>query len=328
MVVLADIVAWYQPRAIEDPETGAILRYERKFDGDRLQVYSSYFEDKFGMSEKQVRVALDRLIAMGVVTRTVEERVTVVRQGAQTILYNVPYVDLNAAALARISLPREWQEEGGVCPTGHRGMSYRTQGYALYGIHTDLTDTVLSIPPENGNADKIDPYFGKTPQDVFGKRPAQIAAEQNKLLVESMELPWAQWHAIVACLADVHGLKVAIEEMGDDRSLQKMQDLTNKLARVHVDTEGKIQALYQSWLKYTPLGKKAAKGNKRPMGSNLSDHASDLISKGMMKNGTISGTQMDSAPSGTDTQCDGDIDYTELAESNELLPEVQFRDDE
>ena len=135
-----------------------------------------------------------------------------------------------------------------------------------------------------------------------------------------MALPWEQWHALVSKVTDIHGLTSAVETMKDDKSLQKMQDLTNRLALAGVDTQEKVWGLYQSWLKTTPLGKKAAKGNKRPLGSNLTDHASDLIDRGIMINGIIVSAQLGNS---TGTQSGGveggDIDYTALAEQSSTV---------
>ena len=127
MVVLADIIEWYQPRPVEDPDTGAIIGYERRFKSESLQLYSAYFEQKYGMSEKQVRLALGKLVGIGVVLYTVEAKVQIVeKDGAIGHRYNVPYIDLNVEVLRLISIPKEWQDQGGcvlqgtgVCPTGH-----------------------------------------------------------------------------------------------------------------------------------------------------------------------------------------------------------------
>ena len=125
MVLLSDIIEWYQPRPVEDAETGAIIGYERRFNGERLQLYSAYFEQRYGMSEKQIRLAIDKLVSIGVIVFSVEPRVQITeKDGSIGYRHNVPYFDLNIEILRQISLPAEWQE-GGVCPTGHRGVSYR-----------------------------------------------------------------------------------------------------------------------------------------------------------------------------------------------------------
>lgn len=332
MVVLADVVAWYQPRAIEDPETGLIARYERKFNGEQLQAYSGYFEEKFGMSEKQFRGAKDRLVAMGVVQFYVVEKLAIATEdGSIAYKYNVPFIDLNLPILYKITLPKEWQMDGG-------GMPCRTQGYALQGTGvcptghtTDITYTeyLSSSLTEQANGtvsnDEFppDPFIGKTLSDYVNQRQSVIDAKARKVLVESLGLTLPQFHANTDRLAEIHGKVTAIWQMNSDNDLKKMQEMTNKLALVKIDTVEKINALYENWEEFSSLGKKTKKAGTVPIGSNLTDHASFLRDKGFLDdNGNITATMGIKNTNGG-SECGDGIDYNQAVEDDSDMPEVQ-----
>ena len=324
MCVLADIVAWYKPRPVEDHETGQIVRYERKFKGDRFQAYSAYFEDKFGMSEKQFRDAKDKLISLGLIIYEVKDRYDFETDNGTVTKYNVPFIDLNLQKLYQITLPADWQTERG-------GMPYRTHPYALQdtplcptGHTTDITYTENRSSSLQDLADESvrnggyppDPYIGKTLMGTINSRQTVIDAKARKILVESFGLEMAQFHANTARLAEIHGKTVAIEQMGSDNDLFKMQNMTNMLAAVRVDTVEKIDALLTNWLDFASMGKKAKKDGTPPIGSNLTDHASFLRGKGLLDdNGNIAATMGIRNPDGGSACGDG-IDYNKLFEQS------------
>lgn len=75
IVILSDIVYWYRPRAVLDEETGTLLRWERRFHGDKLQRNYQQISERFGLSKTQAARAVKRLRDLGLVTmefRTVE----------------------------------------------------------------------------------------------------------------------------------------------------------------------------------------------------------------------------------------------------------------
>ena len=289
MVVLADIIEWYQPRPVEDPDTGAIIGYERRFKSESLQLYSAYFEQKYGMSEKQVRLALGKLVGIGVVLYTVEAKVQIVeKDGAIGHRYNVPYIDLNVEVLRLISIPKEWQDQGGVCPTGHRGVSYRAQGCVLQGTHTNKPITNIlpnSAQPELTNSSETDNtngYFG-----LPGFRPdRRVLSVQTRLLEASrVGLTVETLRENAEVLGRIHGVTdmVMAGPAFDEAEYTKMQEHAIALASRGIKTADQIRALYASWMKEDGIGRKETNGGeslKPPKGNQLVKHASWLVQEG------------------------------------------------
>ena len=123
MFLLSDVVYCYQPRVVEDPRTGIVLCYERRFEGEMLQRDAEYYE-RYGFTEKQYRTALDRLCEIGVCFRVTVAKVDFVDgNGATRTRYSVPYIGLDTQILYEITVPVEIRyllvQRGGGCPTGH-----------------------------------------------------------------------------------------------------------------------------------------------------------------------------------------------------------------
>ena len=99
ILVLSEIVYWYRLNEIGDAAERTV-RLERKFYGDKLQLYYNAFASKFGISVDSAKKAVYRLIEFGVITRELR---TVEIGGAP--VGNVPFWDINVEKLAEITFP-------------------------------------------------------------------------------------------------------------------------------------------------------------------------------------------------------------------------------
>jgi hypothetical protein len=98
ITILAEIVYWYRRSEVRDDLTGEVKGYKTKFKADKLQRSIRDLADKFGFSYKQVRDALNRLEAAGLIKKEYRE----VRTGMGT-LSNVLYIDVVPEAILRIT---------------------------------------------------------------------------------------------------------------------------------------------------------------------------------------------------------------------------------
>lgn len=67
IVILAEIIYWYQPKKYNDKNGNTILR--KQFSGDMFQCNAAYYENKFGFTKTQARRALVRLESLGLIKR-------------------------------------------------------------------------------------------------------------------------------------------------------------------------------------------------------------------------------------------------------------------
>ncbi|MCD7825121.1 MAG: helix-turn-helix domain-containing protein, partial [Clostridiaceae bacterium] len=101
ITILADIVYWYRPTEIRNPDTGETIGWKQKFRGEYLQRSYSYFEDAFGESKKSIQRALQTLEKIGVISRIVQDVVQV----GQKAYGNVLYIKLNISGLSAVTYP-------------------------------------------------------------------------------------------------------------------------------------------------------------------------------------------------------------------------------
>lgn len=99
IVILSEIVYWYRPKVVRDEESGRTLGVAKKFKADKLQRSYDSFANQFGLSNRQVKYAIDRLCKIGVINREFRTINT-----EKTPLYNVIFLDINVQKLAEISL--------------------------------------------------------------------------------------------------------------------------------------------------------------------------------------------------------------------------------
>ena len=97
-LILSDIVYWYRPIPIYDINSGQIIGYGKKFKDDLLQISYRYFNNKFGLSQGQVRNALSFLEDKGLIVR---EFRNIVIDGH--VLNNVMYIAIYPDKIAEIT---------------------------------------------------------------------------------------------------------------------------------------------------------------------------------------------------------------------------------
>jgi DNA-binding Lrp family transcriptional regulator len=98
IIILSDILYWYRAKEVRDEKTGKITGYKKRFSGDKLQRSYQDLADKFGLSKKQVRDAVKRLEAAGVIEtelRNIEVK--------GTVLTNVMFITPNPGMIERIT---------------------------------------------------------------------------------------------------------------------------------------------------------------------------------------------------------------------------------
>ena len=100
--LLADIVYWYRPKEIRNEGTGDLVRYEKRFKADLLQRSYKQIENRFGVSKKQARTALDFLCKKGVIRKHLREETT----SEGTKLYNNMYLELVPERLRELTFPQ------------------------------------------------------------------------------------------------------------------------------------------------------------------------------------------------------------------------------
>lgn len=69
ILILADTCYWYKPKAIRDEETSKVVRYEKRFSGEKLQRSYEQICDKYGCTEPQAREAVALLEARELITK-------------------------------------------------------------------------------------------------------------------------------------------------------------------------------------------------------------------------------------------------------------------
>lgn len=107
--ILADIVYWYRPKEIRDEGTGALLGFKKRFKADYLQRSYRQIEDRFGVSKKQARNAIDYLCGIGVIRKHLRNE----NIGDGVVLHNSMYLELVPEKLKELTYP---QGGGGVPP--------------------------------------------------------------------------------------------------------------------------------------------------------------------------------------------------------------------
>lgn len=98
ITILADIVYWHRPTEVRDEETGEQIGIKKKFKGDSFQRSYRQFQNLFGLSKRQVQLALQALEDIGVIKRHYD---TTEVNGQ--ILYNTMFIDLVPRVLIKLS---------------------------------------------------------------------------------------------------------------------------------------------------------------------------------------------------------------------------------
>lgn len=103
ITVLADIVYWYRPQELRDEKTGNFIGWKSKFKGDMLQMGYEQFADRFGLTKRQVKDAVNFLIKEEVLRREFRT----IQSAAGLLLGNVMFVEPIPEGIKRINQPLE-----------------------------------------------------------------------------------------------------------------------------------------------------------------------------------------------------------------------------
>ncbi len=100
--LLADIVYWYRPKEIRDEGTGSLVGFQKRFKADLLQRSYRQIENRFGVTKKQARSALDFLNEIGVIKKHLRNEKT--PEGVK--LHNSMYLELVPEKLIELTFPK------------------------------------------------------------------------------------------------------------------------------------------------------------------------------------------------------------------------------
>lgn len=102
-LLLSDIVYWYRPAEIRDPDTGKFVGYKKKIKADMLQRSYEELADTFNLTKRQVKDAIVLLEQLGVVKRDFRT----IKTAAGVRANNVMYLDLVPSKLQEITFPSD-----------------------------------------------------------------------------------------------------------------------------------------------------------------------------------------------------------------------------
>lgn len=102
IVILADIVYWHRPTEIRDEETGEQIGLKKKFSGTSFHRSYKQFRKQFGLTKRQVQLALQALENLGVIQR----KYRTVEANGQTE-YNAMFIDLVPSVLQELTNPTD-----------------------------------------------------------------------------------------------------------------------------------------------------------------------------------------------------------------------------
>lgn len=100
--LLADIVYWYRPKEIRDEGTGDLIGFQKRFKADLLQRSYRQIEQRFGVTKKQARTALDYLCKIGVIRKHLRNELT----SDGTPIHNNMYLELVPEKLKELTYPQ------------------------------------------------------------------------------------------------------------------------------------------------------------------------------------------------------------------------------
>lgn len=100
--ILSDVVYWYRAKEIRDEVSGDLVKFEKRFKADLLQRSYRQIEQRFGVTKKQARSALDYLCSIGVIRKHLRDEMTA--DGMP--LHNNMYLELVPKKLKELTYPQ------------------------------------------------------------------------------------------------------------------------------------------------------------------------------------------------------------------------------
>ena len=186
-IILSEIVYWYKPQVMKNEFTGEIVAVKPKFKADLLQRSRRSFENKFGLSEKQVKDALYFL----------EHKVGVIRRERRNIisdtdisLGNVLFIDLDVDRLIELTFPKLAENSENSDTSGEKTTlgTYKSQGVDAndksQGRDIEVPrvghrSTEVGISKSQGENIKV-PTYTKTTTKTTAKSTVKKTTAKNK----------------------------------------------------------------------------------------------------------------------------------------------------
>lgn len=136
IVILADILYWYRPIEVIDPNTNMVIGYKKKFSSDLLMRTYSQLADMFGISKREATMAIIYLEKHGLVKRVFREIKT-----DYAVLSNVLYLDINPEKIKELTYGADEESENEETPENQE-MIGQTQNDTDPSIHERVTPPV------------------------------------------------------------------------------------------------------------------------------------------------------------------------------------------
>lgn len=342
VVMLSDLVWRFTAPPVTDPDTNDVAGYISRLPedaGDWLPVSYAYYENKFGISAWQARMALGILENLGVVVRKIDQQ-----NGNQMSLSIVPS---RLAAISEVPLPsavdsrpsavdsRPSAADSRPSAVDSRPLCCEPQTIGNNIDSIDIQDQRGAAPVNangNGATTAGDAMLLASRGSWFGagrRGRGMVATETARQAGVSMRA----LTPLVDKLIEIHKVGPLIDA-GDDAPLRKMQNAATHLSTMGFDTPEKAQALYEDWQRH------ANKGPEAPFTGVLASHASKLLSEGRCANGEIiipsggkggkqQGGKSNGKPSKNGSAVQPAGGWTEqirAAQSAEPVPQLQFGD--
>ena len=178
--ILSDLIYWYRWHVVRDPVGDKTARYEVKFKGDKLRRTWSELMEKFHLTEKQVRGAVELLEKNGLITReyrTVSVRVQIGEEWTEQQKSNIPYLAPVPTAVARLLEPLDTSCPVGqeVVPCGEpgalQGRSWCPVGQEVAPYRAPLENTSAIAEEENTAANAAE----EIPEETHSIPPTPLS---------------------------------------------------------------------------------------------------------------------------------------------------------
>lgn len=210
ITILSEIVYWYKPVTVLDEHTKQIIDYEQKFKEEHLQYSYEAFENKFGLSQKQVREALIFLEEKKIVSRVIKN----IKSKTGMSINNVLYISLNITNLTILNIVKIEPTEG-TLPFLERNPTLTAgEPSTSFEVNTNTKNT-----PQNTTESKIK----DVPVVSFKQR---VEAVVKKQVETSEDLKKAKQMAIASLIFEDEPLKIQDQS---NQEIASIQPLTNHL---------------------------------------------------------------------------------------------------
>lgn len=148
--ILSDVVYWYRAKEIRDEESGDLVKFEKRFKEDLLQRSYRQIEQRFGVTKKQARAALDYLCSIGVIRKHLRDEMTA--DGMP--LHNNMYLELIPEKLKELTYPQTADDVPFRSPPyaneGTRVVPSKTEGSSFF-VTTSTENTTKNTNRDNNN---------------------------------------------------------------------------------------------------------------------------------------------------------------------------------